>query len=59
LKFKFRFWVIPSLDVRASDASDHLMVGYLLELLCEGAPAEQLIDGVPIGISPYLRVVIG
>jgi hypothetical protein len=28
------------LDIQASDASDLLMVGYLLELLCDGAPAE-------------------
>jgi hypothetical protein len=31
--------VILSLDIRASDASDLLMVGYQLELLCEGPPA--------------------
>jgi hypothetical protein len=39
LKSVFRFWIIPSLDVRASDASDLLMMGYQLELLCEGSPA--------------------
>jgi hypothetical protein len=38
LKSGFRFQIIPSLGVWVSDASDLLMVGYLLELLCEGAP---------------------
>jgi hypothetical protein len=38
LKSGFRFWIIPSLDVQASNASDLPMVGCLLDLLCEGAP---------------------
>jgi hypothetical protein len=38
LKSGFRFRTIQSLDVRASDASDLLMVGYLLELFYDGAP---------------------
>jgi hypothetical protein len=38
LKSEFRFWIILSLGVRALDASDLPMVGYLLELLCEVAP---------------------
>jgi hypothetical protein len=40
LKFGFRFQIIPSLGVRASDASDLLMVGSRLELLCEGPLGE-------------------
>jgi hypothetical protein len=40
LKSGFRFWIIPSLDVWTSDTSDLPMVGYLLELLCEGALAD-------------------
>jgi hypothetical protein len=36
LKSGFKFRIIPSSDVRASDASDLPMVGYLLELCCEG-----------------------
>jgi hypothetical protein len=40
LKSEFRFWIILSLGIQASDASDLPMVGYLLELFCEGAPAE-------------------
>jgi hypothetical protein len=35
----FRFRIFLSLGVRASDASDLLMVGYLLELFYEGPPA--------------------
>jgi hypothetical protein len=35
---RFRFWIIPSLGVQASDAYDIPMVGYLLELLCDGSP---------------------
>jgi hypothetical protein len=35
MKYGFRFWISPTLGVRASDASDLLMVGYLLELLCD------------------------
>jgi hypothetical protein len=38
LKFGFRFWTNLSLGVRASDAFDLSMVGYLLELFYEGAP---------------------
>jgi hypothetical protein len=38
LKSKFRFRANLSLGVWTSDASDLLMVGYLLELFCEGAP---------------------
>jgi hypothetical protein len=38
LKSGFKFWANLSLRVQASDASDLLMVEYLLELLCEGAP---------------------
>jgi hypothetical protein len=37
LKYRFRFWIIPWLGVRALDTSDLLMVGYLLELLCDGS----------------------
>jgi hypothetical protein len=40
LKSKFRFYIISSLGVWALDASDLLMVGYMLELFYEGAPAE-------------------
>jgi hypothetical protein len=32
LKSRFRFWIIPALGDRALDASNLLMVGYLLEL---------------------------
>jgi hypothetical protein len=39
LKSGFRFWANLSLCVRASDTFDHPMVGYLLELFCEGALA--------------------
>jgi hypothetical protein len=39
-KSKLRFWIIPSLGVRASNTSDLLMVGYLLELLCDGSSFE-------------------
>jgi hypothetical protein len=39
LKFGFRFWTNLSLGVWASNASDLPMVGYLMELFCEGAPA--------------------
>jgi hypothetical protein len=39
LKSRFRFWIIPLLGVRALDASDLLMVGYLLELLYDGSLA--------------------
>jgi hypothetical protein len=35
----FKFQIIPSLGVQASDASDLPMVGYLLELLCDDALA--------------------
>jgi hypothetical protein len=38
LKSRFRFQIISSLGVQALDASDLLMVGYLLKILCEGAP---------------------
>jgi hypothetical protein len=38
LKSRFRFWIITSLGVWASDTSDLPMVGYRLELLCEGPP---------------------
>jgi hypothetical protein len=38
LKSGFRFWANLSLGVQASDASDQMMVGYLLEQFCEGAP---------------------
>jgi hypothetical protein len=37
LKSRFRFRIIPSLDVWAMDAFDLLIVGYLLELLYDGA----------------------
>jgi hypothetical protein len=36
LKSEFRFWANLSLGVQASNASDLLMVGYLLELFYEG-----------------------
>jgi hypothetical protein len=39
LKFEFRFRTILVLGVWALDASEPLMVGYLLELLCEVALA--------------------
>jgi hypothetical protein len=39
LKFGFRLWANLSLGVQASDTFDLLMVGYLLELFYEGAPA--------------------
>jgi hypothetical protein len=38
LKPGFRFWANLSLSVQASDAFDLSMVGYLLEMFCEGAP---------------------
>jgi hypothetical protein len=38
LKSGFRFQIILSLAIWASDTSDLLMVGYLVELLCDGAP---------------------
>jgi hypothetical protein len=43
LKSEFRFWIILSLGVWASDASDLPMVGCLLELLWDGALAEATI----------------
>jgi hypothetical protein len=38
LKSRFKFWTKPLLSVQASDASDLLMVRYLLELLCDRSP---------------------
>jgi hypothetical protein len=38
LKSGFRLQVNLLLGVRASDASDLPMIGYLLELFCKGAP---------------------
>jgi hypothetical protein len=38
LKSEFRFWIIPSLVIRASDAFDLPMMEYRLELFCDGAP---------------------
>jgi hypothetical protein len=38
LKSEFRFWANLSLGIRASDTFDLPIVGYLLELFCEGAP---------------------
>jgi hypothetical protein len=35
LKFGFKFRTKPLLDIRASEAFDLLIVGYLLELLCD------------------------
>jgi hypothetical protein len=43
LKSGFRFQIIPLLGIRASDASDLSMVGYQLELLCDGSPAGETI----------------
>jgi hypothetical protein len=40
LKSGFRFRGNLSLCVRTTDASELPMVGYLLELFCEGTPAE-------------------
>jgi hypothetical protein len=37
LKSGFRFWTSLALGVWASDAFDLPMVGYLLELLCDGS----------------------
>jgi hypothetical protein len=39
LKSRFRFRANVSLGVRASNASDLPMIGYLLELFCKGALA--------------------
>jgi hypothetical protein len=63
LKFELRFWIIPLLGVRASDASDFLMVKYLLELLCDGSPfgasfGVTLPDGVVVGTYPDLGIII-
>jgi hypothetical protein len=38
LKSGYKFQTKPPLGVRASDASDLSMVGYLLELLCDQSP---------------------
>jgi hypothetical protein len=38
LKSGYKFQTKPPLGVRASDASDLSMVGYLLELLCDRSP---------------------
>jgi hypothetical protein len=38
LKCGFRFWIISSLGVCASDAYNLPMVEYQMELLCEGPP---------------------
>jgi hypothetical protein len=38
LKSEFRFRMKPPLGVRASDASDLSMVGYLLEVLFDQSP---------------------
>jgi hypothetical protein len=37
LKFRLRFWTTRSVGVHASDATDPLIVRYLLELLQESA----------------------
>jgi hypothetical protein len=49
LKSGFRFQIIASLGVQASDVFDLLMVGYQLELF---------FSRVPIGTSPDLGVII-
>jgi hypothetical protein len=38
LKSGFRFWANLLLGVRASDAFNLLMIEYMLELFCKGAP---------------------
>jgi hypothetical protein len=38
LKSGFKFWIKPPLGVQASDASNLLMVGYLLEVLFNRSP---------------------
>jgi hypothetical protein len=43
LKSGFRFWTSPTLGVRALDAYDLPIVGYLLELFC---------DGSSLGVAP-------
>jgi hypothetical protein len=65
LKFRFKFQIMPALGVRASDASDLPMVGYLLELLCDGSPfgghhedEATIPSGVPTSTYPNLGVVI-
>jgi hypothetical protein len=40
LMSEFIFRIILTLGVHASDASDLIIVGYLLELLCDGSPVE-------------------
>jgi hypothetical protein len=65
LKSKFRFWIILSLGVRASNASELPMIGYLLELFYEESPAGATImmrrppfGGVPTGTFLDLGVII-
>jgi hypothetical protein len=57
LKSEFRFWTKPTLGVRASDAFDLPMVGYLLELLRDrflfGA-----FCGLPATAGPDLGVIV-
>jgi hypothetical protein len=65
LKYGSKFQTKPPLGIRASDASDLLMVGYLLELLCDQSPfganhKDEAIAsfGLPTGIGPNLGVVV-
>jgi hypothetical protein len=55
----FRFWTNLSLGVQASDASDPLIVGYLLELSYGSHHVDVAIlnNGVPAGTALDLRVV--
>jgi hypothetical protein len=59
LKFEFKFWTKPPLGVRASDASDLPMVGYLLEVLFDRSPFEATMQirqphsaGFPQALAP-------
>jgi hypothetical protein len=62
LKSVLRFWTILLVGVCASNASDPLIVGYLLELL-HLLPSESHADVVslgnrdPVGVVPDIRVV--
>jgi hypothetical protein len=65
LKSGFKFRTKLPLGVRASDASDLLMVGYLLEVLFDRSPfGGHHVDKVttfhefPVGVGPDLRVVV-
>jgi hypothetical protein len=65
LKSGFRFWTKPPLGVRALDASDLPMVGYLLVLLYHWSPFEPTMKirrppsaGSPLALVPILGVIV-